>query len=57
MNGQAMGNMDFMGLTKNQSGIPLMSDKESFHKSVGDEVNILYADGHVVSELQFTVDP
>jgi len=57
VNGQAMGNMDFMGLTKNQSGIPLMSDKENFHKSIGDEVNILYADGHVVSELQFTVDP
>lgn len=57
VNGQVMGNMDFMGLTKNQSGIPLMSDKENFHKSVGDEVNILYADGHVVSELQFTIDP
>jgi len=57
VNGQAMGSMNFMGLTKNQSGIPLISDKENFHRSVGDEVNILYADGHVLSELQFTVDP
>ena len=57
VNGQSMGNMDFMGLTKNEAGIPLISDKENFHKSVGDEVNILYADGHVLSELQFTVDP
>ena len=57
VNGQSIGNMNFMGLTKNEAGIPIISDKENFHKSVGDEVNILYADGHVVSELQFTVDP
>ena len=52
-----MGSLSFMGITKNQSGIPLISDKENFHHGVGSEVNILYADGHVVSELQFTVDP
>jgi len=57
VNGQPMGSMNFMGLTKNQTVIPLMSDKEDFHKHIGDEVNILYADGHVQSELQFTVDP
>lgn len=57
VNGQPMGSLSFMGLTKNQSGIPLMSDKEDFHQGVGDEVNILYADGHVVAELQFTIDP
>ena len=57
INGQSIGNMNFLGLTKNEAGIPIISDKENFHKSVGDEVNILYADGHVVSELQFTVDP
>lgn len=57
VNGQPMGSLSFMGLTKNQAGIPLISDKENFHHGVGDEVNILYADGHVVSELQFTVDP
>ncbi len=57
VNGQPMGSMNFMGLTKNQTVIPLMSDKEDFHKHIGDEVNVLYADGHVQSELQFTVDP
>lgn len=57
VNGQSMGSLNFMGLTKNQAGIPLISDKENFHHGVGSEVNILYADGHVVSELQFTVDP
>ena len=56
VNGQALGNMSFMGLTRNEAGIPLIADKENFHRSIGDEVNILYADGHVVSELQFTVD-
>ncbi len=55
VNGQAMGNMNFMGLTKNQSGIPLISDKENFHKHIGHEVNILYADGHVEAELQFSI--
>lgn len=57
VNGQPMGSMNFMGLTKNQTVIPLMSDKENFHEHIGDGVNILYADGHVQSELQFTVDP
>ena len=57
VNGQMMGNISFMGLTKNQTAIPLISDKENFHKHVGHEVNILYADGHVEAELQFSVLP
>lgn len=56
VNGQLSGALNFLGLTKNHSGIPLVSDKENFHKNIGDGVNILYADGHVQKELQFTVD-
>ncbi|MCB1235080.1 MAG: prepilin-type N-terminal cleavage/methylation domain-containing protein [Verrucomicrobiae bacterium] len=56
VNEQDFMNLDFLGLTKNHSGIPLVADKENFHEHVGDEVNILYADGHVQHELQFTVD-
>ena len=56
VNGQRLGNMDLMGLTKKESGIPIVSDKENFHKHIGDEVNVLYADGHVLREVQFVVD-
>ncbi len=56
INGQMIGNMDLLGITSNETGIPIASDKENFHKSVGDEVNILYADGHVDKQLQFVVD-
>ena len=55
MNGQRLNNMNFLGLTKDAAGIPLMSDKENFHEHIGDGVNILYADGHVQKELQFVV--
>lgn len=57
INGQMIGNMDLLGITSIETGIPIASDKENFHKSVGDEVNILYADGHVDKQLQFIVDP
>ncbi len=56
VNGQPTGALNFMGLTKNHSGIPLISDKENFHHHIGDGVNILYADGHVQKELQFIID-
>lgn len=55
MNGQRLSNMNFLGITRDAGGIPLMSDKENFHENIGDGVNILYADGHVQKELQFTV--
>jgi prepilin-type processing-associated H-X9-DG protein len=38
------------------SGIPLVSDKENFHEDVGDGVNVLYGDGHVLREVQFVVE-
>jgi prepilin-type N-terminal cleavage/methylation domain-containing protein/prepilin-type processing-associated H-X9-DG protein len=56
INGQHLGNMDLLGLTGQESGIPVVSDKENFHRHVGDGVNVLYADGHVLRELQFVVD-
>lgn len=56
LNNQRIGDLNFLGMTKNESGIPLIADKENFHPSVGDEVNILYGDGHVDKNLTFTVD-
>jgi len=56
LNGQRVGNLNLLGLTGEDSGIPVASDKENFHEHVGDGVNVLYADGHVLRELQFVVD-
>jgi prepilin-type N-terminal cleavage/methylation domain-containing protein/prepilin-type processing-associated H-X9-DG protein len=55
LNDQNLGSLDFFGLVKSGNRIPVMSDKENFHKYRDVEVNILYADGHVAKELQFTV--
>lgn len=55
LNGQNTASMDFMGFIKDSLRIPVISDKENFHKYQGVEVNILYADGHVAKEVQFTV--
>lgn len=56
INGQRMGNMDLLGMIRQESGIPIASDKENFHEHVGDGVNVLYADGHVTRRLQFVVE-
>lgn len=56
VNGQRWGNVDLFGLIRQEAGVPLVSDKENFHRHVGDGVNILYADGRVQRELQFIVD-
>lgn len=56
INGQRMGSMDLLGIIKQEAGIPIISDKENFHKYVGAEVNILYADGSIHKGLQFTVE-
>lgn len=55
INGQRMGNMDLLGMIRQESGIPIASDKENFHQHVGDGVNVLYADGHVTRRLQFVI--
>jgi prepilin-type N-terminal cleavage/methylation domain-containing protein/prepilin-type processing-associated H-X9-DG protein len=55
LNGQNVASLEFMGFVKNSSGIPVVSDKENFHKYRDPQVNILYADGHVAKEIQFVV--
>ena len=55
LNGQQASNANLLGLIKSAKGIPVISDKENFHRWRGDEVNILYADGHVDKELRFNV--
>lgn len=56
LNGQQSGQLEMMGRRPGAAGIPVVSDKESFHKRVGDEVNVLYADGRVEEEVKFRVE-
>jgi len=57
LNGQHAARLNFLGLVKDDVGIPVISDKENFHQRRGDEVNILYADGHIDKEVKFSVTP
>jgi prepilin-type N-terminal cleavage/methylation domain-containing protein/prepilin-type processing-associated H-X9-DG protein len=56
VNGQKTSNLKLLGMTGQASGIPIVSDKENFHEDVGDGVNVLYGDGHVLREVQFMVE-
>lgn len=53
LNGQSVASLNFMGVAEQPSFIPLMGDKEGFHRDPDHKVNILYADGHASKELTF----
>lgn len=55
MNGQKVGNLNFLQLIKEQSRIPLVSDKEQFHPYSENKINVLYADGSASQSLKFVV--
>ena len=56
LNGQTLGNLNFLGIVDEHSRIPILADKEGFHPYTKDKVNILYADGHATKELKFAGD-
>ncbi len=56
LNGQPAAGLSMMGFIRDDNRIPVMGDKEGFHKYRDVKVNILYADGHVAKEIQFVVD-
>ncbi len=56
LNRQHLSELSLMGVFKGGARIPVISDKENFHKYRDVEVNILYADGHVAREIQFVVE-
>ena len=56
LNGQDITTLNFFGFIKSGNRIPVMSDKESWHKYRDVQVNILYADGHVDKDIKFVVD-
>jgi prepilin-type N-terminal cleavage/methylation domain-containing protein/prepilin-type processing-associated H-X9-DG protein len=56
VNRQHVSELNLMGVIKGGARIPVINDKENFHKYRDVEVNILYADGHVSREIQFVVE-
>jgi len=54
VNGQDIGNLFSLAGGTEPTRVPLVSDKEGFHKELTDRVLILYADGHVSKELKFS---
>ncbi len=55
LNGQPALSLKFLTI-EDEIGIPIASDKENFHSGIGDEVNILYADGRVEKDIQFWIE-
>ncbi len=56
LNGQNSAGLNFFGFIKDGTRIPVMSDKEGWHKYRDVQVNILYADGHVDKDIKFVVE-
>ncbi|MFV0338844.1 MAG: type II secretion system protein [Chthoniobacterales bacterium] len=52
LNGQSVSALNFLTLVEDNSRIPVLCDKEGWHKLSRSRVNFLYADGHVTEELQ-----
>jgi prepilin-type N-terminal cleavage/methylation domain-containing protein/prepilin-type processing-associated H-X9-DG protein len=53
LNGQPLAGLNFLGLGDQPALIPVMGDKEGFHRERDHKVNILYADGRASKELSF----
>lgn len=53
LNGQDVSSLNFFGFIKDGKRIPVISDKEGWHKYRDVQVNILYADGHVDKDIKF----
>jgi len=52
LNSQFTTSLNFLELVDALSRIPILSDKEGWHRHADSKVNFLYADGHATSDLQ-----
>lgn len=52
LNGQRAGSLNFLLLVDALSRIPILSDKEGWHRFRDNKVNFLYADGHASTDLK-----
>ncbi|MGC1480575.1 MAG: prepilin-type N-terminal cleavage/methylation domain-containing protein [Chthoniobacterales bacterium] len=55
LSGQRATALSFLNLTEALTRIPVLSDKEGWHRGGGSKVNVLYADGHATSGLRLEV--
>ena len=53
LNGQDTSSLNVFGFIKDGTRIPVIFDKEGWHKYRDVQVNILYADGHVDKDVKF----
>lgn len=56
LSGQSLTSLNFFGFITDLSKIPLLVDKEGWHKNTEDKVNHLFADGHATKELRLFVE-
>lgn len=52
LNGQPASQLNLFGIVTELGRIPILVDKEGWHKYTDDKVNHLFGDGHVTSELR-----
>ncbi len=52
LGGQRVSNLNFLGLVEDASRIPVLVDKEGWHRVNPTRVNHLFADGHSSNELR-----
>lgn len=52
LSGQPLATLNFLGITEEKTRIPILVDKEGWHRGAGQPVNHLFADGHAGSELR-----
>lgn len=56
VSGQQITKLEFLFLTANPNKVPLVFDKEGWHRVGGRSVHYLFADGRVTSRLDFVVE-
>lgn len=56
LSGQSAVNLNFINFITDLSRIPILIDKEGWHKASENKVNHLFADGHVSSQIRFIAE-
>lgn len=56
LSGQTVASLNFFGFVTDLSKIPILVDKEGWHRHTEDKVNHLFADGHAANDLRLFVE-
>lgn len=57
LSGQSALNLNFLNLATDLSRIPILMDKEGWHRHTAEKVNHLFADGHAENTLRLFTTP